>query len=46
MSLKMIVFLLSKLNASKELLVLASRRQKLIPSPPPGSNKIVSSRNI
>ena len=45
-SLKMIVFLLSKLKASKELLVIASRGQKLIPSPPPGSNKIVSSRNI
>lgn len=45
-SLKMIVFLLSKLKASKELILLASRRKQLIPSPPPGSNEIVRSRNI
>ena len=45
-ALKMNVFLLSKLKASEELLVLASRKKKLYPTPPPGSNKIVSSRNI
>ena len=45
-ALKMNVFLLSKLKASEELLVLASRKEKLYPTPPPGSNKIVSSRNI
>lgn len=46
LSLKMIVFLLFKLKAPKELLLLASRKKTLTPSPPPGSNTIVSSRNI
>ena len=45
-SLKMIVFLLSKLKASKELILLASRKEKLFPAPPPGSNTIVKTRNI
>ena len=45
-SLKMIVFLLSKLKASKELIILASRKEKLFPAPPPGSNTIVKTRNI
>ena len=45
-ALRMNVFLLSKLKASEELLILASRRERLYPTPPPGSNKIVSSRNI
>ena len=42
----MIVFLLFKLKAPKELLLLASRKKPLTPLPPPGSNTIVSSRNI
>tara|TARA_B100001248_G_C27275283_1_gene405037 strand:+ start:133 stop:864 length:732 start_codon:yes stop_codon:yes gene_type:complete len=46
LSLKMIVFLLFKLKAPKELLLLASRKKPLTPLPPPGSNTIVSSRNI
>lgn len=44
-ALVMLVNLLSKLKAPKELCVLASRAKPLSPQPPPGSNKIVSSRN-
>ena len=44
-SLNLLVFLLSKLNAPKELLDIASRKKPLVPTPPPGSNKIIYSRN-
>ena len=36
---------LRQLNASEELLLIASRAQELIPSPPPGSLNIVTSRD-
>lgn len=44
-SLKMINRLLKNLNASQELIEAASRKSKLIPSPPPGSDMITKSRN-
>ena len=40
-----LVSLLMELNAPKELCVLASRAKPLSPRPPPGSDKIVSSRD-
>ena len=44
-SLKMTCVLLLYLKASKELIEAASRKYKLIPSPPPGSDMITQSRN-
>ncbi len=44
-SLKMINRLLKNLNAPQELIEAASRKSKLIPSPPPGSDMITKSRN-
>ena len=41
----MINRLLKNLNASQELIEAASRKSKLIPSPPPGSDMITKSRN-
>jgi lipopolysaccharide/colanic/teichoic acid biosynthesis glycosyltransferase len=38
--------LLMLLNASEELIITAQRQKRLFPKPPPGSNKIVKSRNI
>lgn len=39
-----ISYLLQKLNADNELIQVSLRRNKLIPTPPPGSNKIVMNR--
>lgn len=36
---------MKKLDASKELITIASRTQELIPSPPPGAKNIVTSRD-
>ena len=44
-SLCLLVFLLKQLNASNELCAIASRRQPLKPSPPPGATRIVTSRD-
>ncbi len=46
LSLNFLTYLLNILGAPKELVILASRKESLKPSPPPGSNKIVISRNI
>ena len=46
LSLNFLTYLLNILGAPKELVILASRKENLKPSPPPGSNKIVKSRNI
>ena len=46
LSLNFLTFLLNILGAPKELVILASRKENLKPSPPPGTNKIVKSRNI
>ena len=43
-TLKMLSFLLKTLNAPKNLVEVSSREFPLIPSPPPGSDKIVESR--
>ncbi len=45
LSLKMVVFLLSKLKAPKKLLNIAGRKSILVPTPPPGSESIIFSRN-
>ncbi len=42
-SLYQIKILLQRLNAPKDLVLLASRKEKLIPKPPPGSKEIVNS---
>lgn len=44
LALKYTVLLLQRLGANSELVTIASRKNKLIPLPPPGSNKIVVSR--
>jgi lipopolysaccharide/colanic/teichoic acid biosynthesis glycosyltransferase len=43
-SLRKLCNLLEKIGANNELLSLASRKHALIPTPPPGANKIVTSR--
>lgn len=43
-SLRKSVNLLKKIGANKELLTLAARKHALVPTPPPGTNKIVTSR--
>ncbi len=43
-ALKSLVLILKKLNANKDLIEIASRRNKLIPIPPPGATKIVTNR--
>jgi lipopolysaccharide/colanic/teichoic acid biosynthesis glycosyltransferase len=43
-ALKMIVRLLTKLHAENELINISSRKIKLTPYPPPGSDKIVTTR--
>ena len=43
-SLRKSVNLLKKIGANKELLALAARKDALVPTPPPGANKIVTSR--
>jgi lipopolysaccharide/colanic/teichoic acid biosynthesis glycosyltransferase len=43
-SLRKSVNLLEKIGANKELLTLAARKHALVPTPPPGANKIVTSR--
>jgi len=43
-SLRKSVNLLEKMGATKELLTLAARKHTLVPTPPPGTNKIVTSR--
>jgi lipopolysaccharide/colanic/teichoic acid biosynthesis glycosyltransferase len=43
-SLRKTVYLLKKIGANNELLLLASRKHPLVPMPPPGTNKIVTSR--
>jgi lipopolysaccharide/colanic/teichoic acid biosynthesis glycosyltransferase len=43
-ALKMIVRLLTKLHAENELITISSRKIKLTPYPPPGSDKIVTTR--
>ena len=43
-SLRKSVNLLEKMGANKELLILAAREHALVPTPPPGANKIVTSR--
>jgi lipopolysaccharide/colanic/teichoic acid biosynthesis glycosyltransferase len=45
LALSKIVTLLLKLNASNDLILLASRKHMLIPMPPPGALKIVTSRD-
>lgn len=45
-SLKIIEKLLRKLDAGKELLQIVKRENELVPHPPPGSDKVVMSRNI
>ena len=44
-SLFSLTYVLKQLNASDELCAIASRRQPLKPSPPPGATKIVTSRD-
>ena len=44
-ALKSIKRILSKLNASEDLIYMSSRCNNLTPMPPPGSNKIVLDRN-
>ena len=44
-SLNLVSKTLSKLNAPAELIILATRKNKLMPSPPPGAKSIVISRN-
>lgn len=46
MALKLNAKVLGNLGAPKNLIVLARRESDLIPSPPPGANKIVTSRNV
>ncbi len=46
LSLNFLTYLLYILGAPKELVILASRKENLKPSPPPGTNKIVKTRNI
>ena len=43
-SLRLLYIVLKKLNAPYDLCKIVLRREKLVPSPPPGSNKIVFSR--
>jgi len=43
-SLRKSVNLLEKIGANNELLILAARKHALVPTPPPGANKIVISR--
>ena len=44
-SLKLLVFLMRKMNAPNRLVSLSSRKFELIPSPPPGAKSIVTSRD-
>lgn len=44
-ALKGVAHLLEELNASKKLIQIAKRKKPLIPTPPPGSNRIVKTRN-
>ena len=44
LTLKLIHLILKNLNAPDELCIIALRKEKLVPSPPPGSNEIVFSR--
>ncbi|MBW3041840.1 sugar transferase [Prochlorococcus marinus] len=46
LSLDLVVLLLKRLGSSKDLQVIASRKTKLVPSPPPGSDEIVTNRSI
>jgi lipopolysaccharide/colanic/teichoic acid biosynthesis glycosyltransferase len=46
MALKLNAKVLGNLGAPKNLIELARRESDLIPSPPPGANKIVTSRNV
>lgn len=43
-ALSYIVKILLKKNASKNLIIVASRKEELVPFPPPGSKKVVSKR--
>ena len=43
-ALKNLVAILRKMEAPKDLIEITSRTNKLVPSPPPGANKIVTSR--
>lgn len=43
-ALSYIVKILIKKNASKNLIIVASRKEELVPFPPPGSKKVVSKR--
>jgi len=45
-SLKLIEKLLRELKADKDLVKISTRREDLVPSPPPGSNEIVRNRNL
>jgi hypothetical protein len=45
-ALKLSAKLLERNRADEELIILSSRKNILIPTPPPGSNKIVTTRAI
>lgn len=46
LALRFVVYLLVKTQADEQLVEISSRKTKLEPLPPPGSNKIVESRNL
>ena len=46
MSLSLLTYTLKKLGAKTELIELAGRKKPLVPMPPPGASKIVTTRDI
>jgi lipopolysaccharide/colanic/teichoic acid biosynthesis glycosyltransferase len=45
-SLVLLTYTLKKLGANKDLIAIASRKKPLVPMPPPGATKIVTTRDI
>jgi hypothetical protein len=45
-SLVLLTYTLKKLGANKDLIAIASRKKPLVPMPPPGATKIVTTRDM
>jgi lipopolysaccharide/colanic/teichoic acid biosynthesis glycosyltransferase len=45
-ALNYVISILEKMGADKDVIEVSKRKQKLVPTPPPGSDKIVTSRDV